>query len=203
MATDSKLTLPGDFQAAKTYLIKGETLLAWQKALVADRVVPGPGQTETQTPQGRTISGGKGGTTAPVAVQYGAFWGLYKNADGHTFLQGGTCAAGEGSETFADLKVIDATDGPTYSPGTLMVLRATVRGYAPDGILLGGLTLTGSGISANASLPNDSLPTATSVSGKTFHHELGRWTDNGFSPSQPGNRRLSFCPGGGYSVALA
>jgi hypothetical protein len=202
MAADSKLDLPGDFQAGKTYLIKGDTLLAWRKALLADRVVPGPDQTETQTPQGRTISGGKGGAVAVVAQQYGAFWGLYK-ADGHTFLQGGTCAAGEGSETFADEKVIDANNGPTHPAGTLMVLRAYVRGYAPDGVLLGGLTLTSAQITAAGSMPSDSLPTATSPSGKTFHHELGRWTADGFSPSQSGNRRLSFCPGGGYGVSLA
>ena len=58
---DSKLVLPGDFDAGKTYLLKGETLLAWRKALLADRAIPGPGLTETGTPGGRLISAKPGG----------------------------------------------------------------------------------------------------------------------------------------------
>ncbi len=49
----AKLDLPGDFQPGKTYLLKGETLVAWRKALVADRVVAGPRIRETGTPGGR------------------------------------------------------------------------------------------------------------------------------------------------------
>lgn len=198
MAADSKLLLPGDFQAGKTYLIKGDTLLAWRNALLADRVVPGPDQQETQTPQGRTISGGgKGGTV--VAIQYGAFWGLYKQA-GHTFLQGGTCTAGEGSETIDDIKVIDATNGPTNGAGTLLVLQATVKGYAPDGMLLGGLELTAATTSTHTSIPDNTLPKVGSLSGKRCYMELGRWTATGFLPSSSGSKYISFCPGQGYSV---
>lgn len=53
---DSKLTLPGDFQAGKAYLLKGDTLLAWRKALLKDRVIPGPGLLESATPAGRLLT---------------------------------------------------------------------------------------------------------------------------------------------------
>lgn len=64
---DSKLKLTGDFQAGKNYLLKGETLLAWQKALLADRAIPGPGLTESQGPDGRTFTAiaGIGGNNGP------------------------------------------------------------------------------------------------------------------------------------------
>lgn len=53
---DSQLILPGDFQAGKTYFLRGETLLAWRKALIADRALPGEGLKETATPIGRQLS---------------------------------------------------------------------------------------------------------------------------------------------------
>lgn len=52
-----KLHLPGDFKPGKSYTLKGETLLAWQKNLVADRVVAGPGLSESGAgPNGRILS---------------------------------------------------------------------------------------------------------------------------------------------------
>lgn len=53
---DSILKLPGKFEKGKTYLLAGETLLAWQSNLVKDRAVPGNGLRETSTPSGRIIS---------------------------------------------------------------------------------------------------------------------------------------------------
>ena len=50
---NSNLILPGDFDPAKTYWLKGETLIAWKKALIADRVIAGPNLAEFATPQGR------------------------------------------------------------------------------------------------------------------------------------------------------
>ena len=52
----SPLTLPGNFEAAATYLIKGATLIAWRKALQADRAVVGSGLKESGGPQGRIFS---------------------------------------------------------------------------------------------------------------------------------------------------
>jgi hypothetical protein len=53
---NSKLILPGIFEAGKRYWLKGETLKAWQDALIADRVVAGPNLDEFATPQGRIFS---------------------------------------------------------------------------------------------------------------------------------------------------
>jgi hypothetical protein len=50
---DNKLDLPGDFQAGKRYLIKGETMLDWKKQIEADRALPGAGLKETDTGLGR------------------------------------------------------------------------------------------------------------------------------------------------------
>lgn len=58
---DSKLKLPGNFEAGKTYLVKGETLIAWRDALLADRVIAGEGLQESGTPQGRVLKANAGG----------------------------------------------------------------------------------------------------------------------------------------------
>lgn len=46
----STLVLPGDFEAAKNYLLAGSTLMAWRDALVNDRALPGAGLQETSLP---------------------------------------------------------------------------------------------------------------------------------------------------------
>jgi hypothetical protein len=48
--------LPGDFQAGKRYWMKGETLLAWQKTLRADRIIAGSRLQEFATNEGRILS---------------------------------------------------------------------------------------------------------------------------------------------------
>jgi hypothetical protein len=51
------MKLPGNFEPDKRYLLKGETLIAWRKALLADRVLPGNGLVETGGgPNGRILS---------------------------------------------------------------------------------------------------------------------------------------------------
>lgn len=50
---DNKLDLPGDFQAGKRYVLKGETLIDWKKQIEADRALPGPGLKESDTGVGR------------------------------------------------------------------------------------------------------------------------------------------------------
>lgn len=52
---NSKLILPGNFEAGKRYWLKGETLKAWQTALLSDRIVAGVGLREFETPQGRIL----------------------------------------------------------------------------------------------------------------------------------------------------
>ena len=47
---DSKLKLPGDFQAGKVYVLEGKTLIAWREALISDRALPGTGLREHAIP---------------------------------------------------------------------------------------------------------------------------------------------------------
>jgi len=56
MADNAQLNLPGKFEKGKKYLLSGETLSAWQRALKEDRAIAGPGLKENQSPQGRTFS---------------------------------------------------------------------------------------------------------------------------------------------------
>jgi hypothetical protein len=55
MAADSELKLPGNFQPGKAGLQRHDLMDAWRKALVADRAIPGPGISESQTAQGRIM----------------------------------------------------------------------------------------------------------------------------------------------------
>ena len=52
----SPLVLPGEFQPDLSYLVKGSTLIAWRKALQADRAVAGPGLREETTAKGRIFT---------------------------------------------------------------------------------------------------------------------------------------------------
>lgn len=199
MATDSKLTLPGDFQAGKTYLIKGETLLAWQKALVADRVVPGPGQTETQTPQGRTISGGKGaGEAGPALPALAAFWRVYTSGT-KWMLQGGQVSGGAGNESVSDIDL--GTVGSEPADGRMFWVQVTGNGDLRGGILYGGFTVTSAVAGSGTSLPTGSVPTVTTAAARKFYLMLGTWSGGAFQPSTSGHLMLGYCPGGGYSVS--
>jgi len=60
----STLKLPGPYAEGTSYVLSGKTLNEIFTALQADRVIPGPGQTESQTPQGRIILGGSVGEGA-------------------------------------------------------------------------------------------------------------------------------------------
>lgn len=66
---DSLLNLPGKFEKGKSYLLSGETLLAWKSALLADRALPGPGLRENPTPNGRILSASFGGGANGLPLQ--------------------------------------------------------------------------------------------------------------------------------------
>lgn len=66
----SQLKLPGDFEAGKTYWLKGETINAWRRALLADRAIAGPNLSEFQTPMGRILHANlPGGINANIKVE--------------------------------------------------------------------------------------------------------------------------------------
>jgi hypothetical protein len=74
-----------------------------------------------------------------------------------------------------------------------MILGVTGTGYAVDGVLLSGFTATASAI-AYVAIPANTVPTATSLSGKRCYINLGVFTATGFQPAGSGNISVSFCP---------
>ena len=135
--------------------------------------------------------------------QTGAFYGMYVNGDGDTMLQGGTCTGGDGTETFIDIKVIDASTGPIQSAGYVMYIEATGNGVTANNVLLPGWNQTDASIAYDASVvPNDTLPIGSSATGKTCHIRIGSFTETGFQPDNFGNIHISFCPGS-YSISRA
>jgi hypothetical protein len=112
---DTKLELPGSFEKGKTYLLTGETLLAWREALLKDRAIPGPGITETQTEQGRlfTAAGGVGNTI--FGNSPGEFWDLFELGEpgsGDWRVRGGTVrVSGKKTIKVPDYVVNTGTDG--------------------------------------------------------------------------------------------
>lgn len=157
-----------------------------------------------EAPKGR--GRGAGDTTSEsttITSVSGAFYRTYVNGDGDTMLQGGVVKSGSGNFTIADLKVIDAgtgivdPSGASASAGDILVLNVDVDGYVVDGVLLAGLTATGAAYitTSTSTIPDDTLPTVSSHSGKEVYIEIGRWTADSFFPSNIGNIRISFCPG--------
>lgn len=132
---------------------------------------------------------------------YGAFYTMYVNGSGDTYLQGGQVKCGE-SEVLADYKVIDSGTGPTEIAGSKLVIEVTLDGYVEDGVLLAGATATAIiyVTPVDTVVPDDSLPTVGSYTGKKCYLEVGRWTADSFLPAGIGHFLVSFCGTGNYSV---
>lgn len=188
----SILKLPGDFQAGKTYWIKGETALAWRKAFIADRALPGTGLAETQTPQGRILSLENIGIAGGAAAGGGAFCNIYE-LEGQWMLTGGTVTGGEGNETIPDIDLGEI--GAEPDDGTHFWLVCTGTAPTEDDVLLPGIDLTSASVASGASFPGtNTLPTVAAPSG-TLHISLGSWSGGAFIPSGCGNIQLTHCPG--------
>jgi hypothetical protein len=132
-------------------------------------------------------------TGVTVSISGGAFYSTYVDDAGDTYLVGGQVSGGTGNFTEADIKIIDHVTGPMHTAGTHMVLGVTGTGYAVDGVLLAGFTATASAI-AYVAIPDNTVPTATSLSGKRCYINLGVFTETGFQPAGSGNISVSFCP---------
>lgn len=188
----SKLVLPGNFQAGKTYLLNGETLLAWRKALIADRVVPGPGMKEQGTPQGRVLTSTAQGGGEIVQGQPPAFYRTYIK-DGYHWIQGGQVSGY--SSVVADIQL--AVAGSEPDDGSVCWLEVTGSGVVADGILYGGFTPTAVG-ATTAAAPQATVPTVESPTGRKFYLLLGTWMSGVFSSAAGGNLYVGFC-GHSYS----
>lgn len=194
MADNNPPRLPGNFQPGKTYLLSGDTLLAWQRHLMADRAIAGPGITESQTPQGRIFQ--VESTSSAAVVGNGAFYQLY-NAGGHTYLLGGTVAGGHGGAVaIADIQVLESTAGPGANVGKVLYIRANATATTEDGIMLPGLLLNSAEthVATPGSPPANHTFTVSSPTGN-LHLEIGRWTTDRFFPSAPGHLQVGGCPG--------
>lgn len=185
---DSQLKLPGDFKPGKAGMQRHDLMIGWRSALVADRVIPGTGISESQTPQGRVFN-----ATAQAVPPAGAFFAQRK-VSGDTYLQGGTVTGGGGTETIAEIKVVDADTGPVAAAGHHLYISANGGGLVVDGVLLPGFDLTTATTATAAAVPGNSLPTASDAAGQC-RISLGEFTESGFTPNLPGNLAISFCPG--------
>jgi len=130
---------------------------------------------------------------AATAATSGAFFSTYVDDAGDTYLVGGQVSGGTGNFIEPDIKIIDHSTGVLHTAGTNMILGVTGTGYAVDGVLLAGFTATASSI-AYVAIPANTVPTATSLSGKRCYINLGVFTETGFQPSLAGNIGVSFCP---------
>lgn len=189
MADNAKLILPGEFDPAKRYLVKGSVLLAWQKSLTADRVIAGEGIQESQSPQGRiftsTAKPGAGGE-AP-----GAFCKVYQD-QGSWMLLGGTVSAGTGTETI--IAVTIGTVGSEPDSGTFYWLEANVTAIEDEGVLMPGCDLGSVSTGSGTTFPDNDIPTVASTSG-TIHIPLGAWMGGVFTPFGCGVIFIGHCPG--------
>ena len=126
-------------------------------------------------------------------VTAGAFYTIYTDDSGDSYLQGGSVTGGNGgSESIADIKVMDASTGPVNAAGTVLYLKATCKATIADGIMLPGCELTGA--TTTTTLADNHQFTTTALTGDLYL-ELGRWTEDNFYPSAPGNKTATGCIG--------
>lgn len=124
-------------------------------------------------------------------IPSGAFYGIYSDSLGDTYLQGGTVTGGNGgSESIADYKVIDADTGITSTAGTILYLQANVSAVIEDDIMLPGCTLNTASLATGASVPDNDAFTVASPTGDIYA-EVGRWIDGRFLQSEPAGNYLA------------
>jgi len=156
------------------------------------------GDTVSGYDQPQVLSGGGNGGGGGAAA--GAFYTLIVDGT-DTYLQGGTVSGGSGSETAANILVINSS-GPTQTAGTHMYVEATGDGITSDGVLLPGWNITGATVGYATTVPENTLPTATAATGKKCYVDLGVFTDDAFFPSGAGNIEITHCLGS-YHVIRA
>lgn len=129
----------------------------------------------------------------------GAFFTIFLEDD-ITYLQGGTVSAGDGTRTIPKIELIDDMGVLAGAEDHHIWIEVTGDGYAEDGVLLAGYDLTAAIVSIGDPVPDNTLPTFDSTSGKKVHISLGVFTATGFLPAALGNVQISFCPGS-YNVS--
>lgn len=157
---------------------------------------------ETSAPKAFANPPQKVSTAAPTVsavtstVSEGAFFTLIVDSGGDTYLQGGSVVGGNGgSDTIADYKVIDSVTGGTSADGNILYVQVSCTGVVGDGILLPGCSVVSATTGSAATLPDNQAFTAASYTGKNLYVEIGRWAEDLFYPSAPGNLIATGCVG--------
>lgn len=152
----------------------------------------GPGVSEPQ----KTIEiRNPRGTSGSPTVEFGAFYGLIADGD-DIYLQGGAVTAGDNTIAWDAVKVVDGVTGPEGAPGDHLVLQCTGNGVVEDDVLVPGFNLTAlsDAILDTSSIPDNTMPTPASSTGKNVYISLGTFTSTGFAPARVGNIQIGFCP---------
>ena len=180
MPTASKLDFGLAIDDSKTYALKGSTLKSIHKALNADRVIPGPGQTEKQTPYGRSISGGE-----VDAVDGSCPLGSFED---DTMLPG--WFIGGGVSQLIEPGIIEPI------AGRKIWIQVQWTAEEVDMVLQAGGTAGNISVNYGTDIPVDTVPNIAALSG-TAYISLGGWDDDViYRDAGCGNVNLSFCPGG-------
>lgn len=175
----STLKLPGPYAEGKSYLMSGKTLNEIMVALQADRVIPGKGQTESQTPQGRVIFGGIAGGDSGTC-QLGGFTG--------SDITPGYIIGGGASQLIEPGAIAAAANKNVW-------LKCPWTAQKVDEVLQAGGTMGTVLVQSGANVPDD-IPTIASLTG-TAYIPLGGWdSDSNWVSAGCGTITLDFCPGG-------
>jgi hypothetical protein len=130
---------------------------------------------------------------ASATATDGAFYGIFTNEDGETFLQGGSVTGGNGgSATIDDYMILDADGIPTSTAGTILYAQAAVSAATDpaSGIMLPGCALSTASLATAGSVPPNSAFTVAVPTGNLYV-EVGRWTEAGFARAFGGGGNLT------------
>lgn len=184
--------LEPNFEGGRGYLVKGSLLNALIRAVLRTPVA-GDGLEEIATPSGVVWRATATGSEATA----GAFFRVFQDS-GDWMLQGGQVMGGAGNEVLGAITL--ATVGSEPADGTNHWLEITGDGVTDSGILLAGFDITAATDGSGSAMPANTLPTASTATGRKVYVLLGTWEDEVFSPSQSGNVGVTFCPGG-YTIS--
>lgn len=174
----SSLKLPGPFEDSTIYSLSGQTLREWCEALQADRVIPGNGQDEHQTPQGRVITDV---ASVNALCELGGIVGG-KITPGYVI--------GGGASQLIDIGAVTPVANTTY----YVICQWTAD--LEDGVVGPGGTMGAVTFNSGASVPDDVVPNAASAAGTAYAPVVGWDEDLNRVGAGCGAITIGFCPGG-------
>lgn len=186
MAGASILTLPGDFDPGKNYLVRGKTLIDWREALVKDRVIAGPNLREMQTDLGRIFSAQAGESgRCPYLLPVLAGDKLTISAG---LLDG-----------FGEVEALDQSVSASGEAWLTIDATLTKRGTELGGFFPVEVRITQASLSAGGSTPSPS-PFALDMSSAgtengSFVYQVATWSDGVLTSSGAGNIAVAWCWG--------